>query len=490
MEEQVNGSPKRKIWKILLLILLALVGIAATVWFVAFRVNVFSLNIVLNGDRDMIIEYGETYQEPGGQVYLQGTLFLQEGILLEEAPLQISGEVQEDLLGIYPVTYEAEYGLWKASMERSILVMDTKCPVIELVPGPEETILPGTVYEEPGFKATDNYDGDITDRVIRREEMGVITYAVVDSSGNPGYASREVPYHDPEPPQLSLIGDEHMTITVGTRFTEPGYSAEDNVDGNMTELVRVEGEVDWLNPGIYPITYRVTDAYQNETAQQRTVEVVAKPWPEIQWPTQKTIYLTFDDGPGPYTTALLDVLDKYGVKATFFVVNSGYYNTMRQIVNRGHSIGIHSVTHTYEEIYASPEAFFADLHQMQDIIYQQTGVRTNLMRFPGGSSNLISKETCEGLMTILSDAVQNAGFRYFDWNVDSNDAGGARKKETVRDNVICGASQQRVSIVLQHDIHAYSVDAVEEIIQWGLSNGYRFAPLKENSPGMHHGVLN
>ena len=147
MEEQVNGSPKRKIWKILLLILLALVGIAATVWFVAFRVNVFSLNIVLNGDRDMIIEYGETYQEPGGQVYLQGTLFLQEGILLEEATLQISGEVQEDLLGIYPVTYEAEYGLWKASMERSILVMDTKCPVIELVPGPEETILPGTVYE-------------------------------------------------------------------------------------------------------------------------------------------------------------------------------------------------------------------------------------------------------------------------------------------------------------------------------------------------------
>ena len=93
-------------------------------------------------------------------------------------------------------------------------------------------------------------------------------------------------------------------------------------------------------------------------------------------------------------------------------------------------------------------------------------------------------------MTRLSQAVQDAGFQYFDWNVDSNDAGGALRAKTVAANVIGGADTHRVSVVLQHDIHAYSVEAVEDIIVWGLNNGYRFLPLKSDSPTMHHTVLN
>ena len=127
---------------------------------------------------------------------------------------------------------------------------------------------------------------------------------------------------------------------------------------------------------------------------------------------------------------------------------------------------------------------------MQDIIYENTGVRTTLMRFPGGSSNTVSRESCQGVMTVLSEAVQDAGFQYFDWNVDSDDAGSARKAKTVYDNVVEGIRQTGVSLVLQHDIHPYSVEAVEDILQWGLNNGYTFAPLTQNSPGFHHGVNN
>jgi len=286
------------------------------------------------------------------------------------------------------------------------------------------------------------------------------------------------------------VGEEQMSITVGTFFVEPGYAASDNVDGNLTEQVQIEGEVDWLNAGVYELSYSVTDGYENTVTATRTVEVVAKERPEVKWPTEKTIYLTFDDGPGPYTKTLLDVLDRYGAKATFFVIDSGYYGSMREIVRRGHSIGIHSVTHDYEEIYANPEAFFADLLKMQEIIEYQTGVKTTLMRFPGGSSNMVSKNTYEGLMSLLTEKVQDAGFQYFDWHVDSDDAGRARKPETVRDNVIAGCSQQRVSVVLQHDIHAYSVDAVEDILRWGTANGYRFRALRDTSPGAHHGVNN
>ena len=126
---------------------------------------------------------------------------------------------------------------------------------------------------------------------------------------------------------------------------------------------------------------------------------------------------------------------------------------------------------------------------MQDIIYRNTGVKTTLMRFPGGGSNLVSSFN-EGIMTTLTQAVQDAGFQYFDWNVDSNDAGGALRAVTVANNVTYNVQNQRISIVLQHDIHDFSVEAVADIIIWGKNHGYKFLPLTPDSPGMHHGVLN
>ena len=174
----------------------------------------------------------------------------------------------------------------------------------------------------------------------------------------------------------------------------------------------------------------------------------------------------------------------------FFVVGSGSGSTMRQIVKRGHAIGIHAVEHDYGKLYASPEAYFDDLLRMQSIIYDHTGVKTTLMRFPGGSSNLVSRRTCQGIMTLLTRAVQDAGFQYFDWNVYSGDAGDTKLTEKVAEKVISGIQEQRVSIVLQHDIHKYSVDAVEEILRWGKHNGYKFLALQPESPGFHHDLNN
>lgn len=488
MEERILYSPRPRKGKRILWFFLALALLAAAAWFVLFRVNRFTLSIHLTGEETVQLEYGQAYEEPGAEVILTGTLFWKEGITLQDAQLQIDSGVREDTLGRYPVSYSAGcYGL-RAEAGRTVRIIDTVCPVITLAEG--GSLAPGGSFQEPGFTATDNYDGDITDRVVRTETAGLVTYAVVDSSGNPCYVEREIPIYDPVPPEIYLEGGEYYAITTGSFYTEPGYWATDNIGGDLTGKVTVEGEVNWLEPGTYPITYTVTDEYNNVTVVTRQVEVSAKPRPQTVWPQGKTIYLTFDDGPGPYTQKLLDVLDSYGVKATFFVTDTGYNEVMKEIVDRGHSIGIHTVTHNYREIYASPEAFFADLHKMQDIIYENTGIRTTLMRFPGGSSNTVSRATYEGLMSILSEAVQNAGFQYFDWNVDSNDAGGARKAETVFNNVVDGVGQTGISLVLQHDIHAYSVEAVEDIIVWGLNNGYTFRPLTESSPGFHHGVNN
>ena len=171
------------------------------------------------------------------------------------------------------------------------------------------------------------------------------------------------------------------------------------------------------------------------------------------------------------------------------MVNTGYEDTLRRIVDEGHSIGIHTCSHRYQQIYASPEAYFQDLFQMQQIIRDATGTETWLLRFPGGSSNTISRKN-RGIMTYLTQAVTACGFSYFDWNVDSNDAGGAKSGAQVYQNVVSGIGDIQYSVVLQHDIHSFSVDAVEQIIQWGLRSGYQFLPLQTDSPAVHHPVLN
>lgn len=489
MEEQIIRKPRSGPWKWILGILAVLILAMCAGGILLFRVNRFTFSVELEGEPEKTVAFGSSYAESGARAVLRGTLFWKEGFTPEGVEIKIHNEVDESKLGKYTVTYTASFRNWQESVQRTVRIVDNQPPVIILKEDIQK--LPeNAAYQEAGYSAYDNYDGDITDRVVRREHLGLVTYSVLDSAGNPAYAEREIPYFDPIPPEIILAEGNHIVIDAGTKYADPGYRALDNGDGDISSQVVVEGEVVWYVPGSYPITYTVTDSRGNTASVTRTVEVVAKPRPETVIPDQKTIYLTFDDGPSPYTQRLLDVLDEYGVKATFFVVNSDFNDVMKEIVERGHSIGIHSVTHEYDKIYISPEAYFEDLYGMQKIIYDNTGVMTTLMRFPGGGSNTVSYRFYRGLMTLLTQAVQDAGFQYFDWNVDSKDAGGARNAKTVFENVTESVEKLDTAIVLQHDIHAYSVEAVEDIIRWGLDNGYQFLPLTPDSPGMHHGLHN
>ena len=194
------------------------------------------------------------------------------------------------------------------------------------------------------------------------------------------------------------------------------------------------------------------------------MKVVAPMSDDAVNPGDKVVYLTFDDGPGPYTEKLLDILDRYNVKATFFVTNGkpDYQNLIAQEAQRGHTVAIHSASHDYAKIYQSVDAYFADFDEMNSIITAQTGKAADLVRFPGGSSNTISKTYCYGIMSQLVCAVEERGFRYCDWNVSSGDAGGTTSTSQVVANVIAGIKDNNVSVVLQHDIKNFSVDAVME----------------------------
>ena len=146
-----------------------------------------------------------------------------------------------------------------------------------------------------------------------------------------------------------------------------------------------------------------------------------------------------------------------------------YQNLIAEEASRGHTVAIHSASHDYSRIYQSVDAYFDDLNEMNNIILTQTGKYADIIRFPGGSSNTVKGAIAEGIMSQLVCAVEAKGFRYCDWNVSSGDAGLANTASQVICNVINGIKGRNISIVLQHDIKKFSVDAVEEIIQWGLS---------------------
>ena len=490
MNEQVIEKPRRRILFWIVVSFAALILLAGITAVSIQLINEYTLEMYLCGDNEITLGYGERYNDPGINIVFRGSILQKEGVIPHDTEFFCENSVDNEKIGTYQIVYTAKFRKWSATKTRTVHIVDTVAPVITLNSVEGHYTVPGETYVEEGFTATDEYDGDLTDQVAVVEADGIVTYTVKDSSGNQTSVQREIFYYDPVPPELKLLGKDVVYLNYGVAYKEPGYSASDNIEGDITDKVLVSGSVDCYSPGNYTLTYSVADEYENTATATRTVVVRPKAFtPPTVTPDGRVIYLTFDDGPGVYTDQLLAVLDKYNVKVTFFVVDNGRYGDLKKIAAAGHSIGIHTLSHDYKKIYGSEDAFFDEVYALQNTIYEQTGVKTTLLRFPGGSSNTVSKFN-PGIMSRLTVAVQNAGFQYFDWNVDSNDAGGAKSAQQVFENVVNGCASRRVSVVLQHDIKGFSVEAVEQIIVWALENGYRFLPLDPTSPGAHHGVNN
>ena len=206
---------------------------------------------------------------------------------------------------------------------------------------------------------------------------------------------------------------------------------------------------------------------------------------------KKVVYLTFDDGPGDDTMRLLDILKKYDVKATFFVTCKGEDAAIKRAYEEGHVIGLHTCTHNYN-IYTNLNTYFNDLEKVSARVERITGMKSKLMRFPGGSSNTVSRKYDGGkrIMSKLVSEVGKRGYTYFDWNIASGDADTkAISTDRVYKNVVFKLKGD-YSIVLQHDVKGFSVDAVEDIIKFGLKYGFTFKTLDTDSPTAHHRVNN
>ena len=205
-------------------------------------------------------------------------------------------------------------------------------------------------------------------------------------------------------------------------------------------------------------------------------------------------YLTFDDGPSSITHSVLDILKKYNVKATFFVINSGNYNkaTLQREVNEGHTIGLHAYDHNYAIAYKDDNSYLDGIDKLRAKVKADTGFDSHYIRFPGGSSNTISKRYSKGIMSRITKTAKQRGYKYYDWNVDDDDAGRARTADDCYNNVIKELRPNRSNIVLMHDFGTNKkiLEALPRIIEYCQKNGYTMLPIDDNTPEIHHGISN
>lgn len=188
--------------------------------------------------------------------------------------------------------------------------------------------------------------------------------------------------------------------------------------------------------------------------------------------------LTFDDGPSPNTDRILEILDRYGVKATFFVVGrtgAADQERMRRIVAAGHTIAMHSWSHEYSKVYASVESFLAEFSQLYQWIYEVTGVYPSIFRFPGGSINGYDRGVYQEIIAEMT----RRGFVYYDWNASAQDATRTpRTASAIAADCLRGIGRDLV-VMLAHDSAARgtTVDALPAVIEGYQAAGYTFSVL-------------
>lgn len=452
------------------------------------RKTTSKVEVVLIGKDHLKLSINKPYVDEGVKVKIDD-----KEVDLKDLDYKVNSNVDEKVKGNYEVDYEIVYNANTYKIKRYVEVLDDLAP--ELIINQEYA----TQYKcknknkfNLDYTAEDNYDGIITDKVEVKIDKDKVILSVKDSSDN--LVKKEVPLKIIDDGTVELIelnGKDIVYVSVGGNYDDEGATLKDGCGNSTNAELEVLSDVDYDKAGEYTITYQ----YHNDADEiiKKTRKVIvydkadSKYYEELG---ERVVYLTFDDGPGQYTEELLDILKKYDVKATFFVTNQfkKYVPLIKREYDEGHVVAIHSLTHKWS-IYQSVETYLKDFNDMNDIVYKYTGEKAQIFRFPGGSSNTISRKYAKGVVKAIASRMTENGYVYFDWNVDSQDAAGA-KSEAIYKNVIDGIQKHKSSVVLMHDIKRGTVDVIEDIIKYGLENGYTFKTLTVSSPTVHHHINN
>lgn len=290
-------------------------------------------------------------------------------------------------------------------------------------------------------------------------------------------------------------GSQEIVVAQDNQKKEQNNQENKQVEEKKQEVIQPQAQPiqEQSQPQVQPAENEKEQQNQPEQFQTSAVTPTQPEQPAAPVPDEKNygkIFLTFDDGPSNLTTGrLLDILKKYDIKATFFVTGNGSDELIKREYNEGHSIGLHTYSHSYKAIYESEDAFFNDLGKVEQRVYNAIGIHSKITRFPGGASNTISKFN-PGIITRLAKQLKEKGYKYWDWNITSGDAGDTKNPDKIFENVTSELSKDKRNVVLMHDIHEYTVDSIERIIIWAKENNYEFARIEENMDPVHHRIAN
>jgi len=425
----------------------------------------------LKGKKKITLEVHTPYIEPGY-------------FIKDNQTVLIDGTVDSDTLGSYTLTYTTTIKEKSVTLKRIIEVVDTTSPILTLKGQAENLLCLSKNYIEEGFTALDNHDGDLSSSVIVKTIKSGFSYKVSDLSGNLVELTRTFELEDKQFPTLELVGSPSIKIQKDSQYIEYGAKATDNC-GDVSSKITITHNIQSSVLGTYSVTYSVTDENKNTMTKTREIIVTDEPQP--------IVYLTFDDGPSSITLDVLDVLETYKVKATFFVwtKKAEFEPIMLKTYQQGHTIGLHTASHNYNVIYASTTNYFNDLYSVQSWVQNVTGSTSMILRFPGGSSNT-SSDYNPGIMTKVTSLVQQKGFHYFDWNVSSGDGSKDTTTEEIVYNVTKNIKSSRINVVLMHDSkpHQATLDALPEILNYLQSIGALVLPITMDTPQIHHAVNN
>ena len=407
--------------------------------------------------------------------------------------IQIKNFVDSSTLGQYTI----EYQYYQKKFVLVVFVDDTMKPKFDtkricILKG--DTLSPDRLVEniQDDSKTTVSFDKEY---IFDEVKTYTVKVTVKDAYGNKETKTTYVLVEEKDIQAPTLEGMSKIIILIGEQIDlKKDVYITDNHDLNP-EYIIDDSSVNIRKTGEYEVYYITKDKSGNEQTYTRYVEVLS------QYSNRdtisdgiKTCYLTFDDGPSPNTKMILDILDKYGIKATFFVAGTSPkdYHYIRESYQRGHAIGLHTYSHNYELIYSSLKNYLKDLNQIKEVVYQQTGEYARIMRFPGGSSNLVSKKYNIGIMKRLTRKVIDLGYQYFDWSSINGDGEGIKTINELKKKSIEEIGDKEDIMFLMHDSanREETVKALPAIIEYLKKKDYEFKVIEEKSPTFHHTIQN
>ena len=440
------------------------------------------IEVKLIGNEKILATYNEEYHDPGFIITKNDKEMDQNSYTVTS-----NNDIDITKLGEYHLSYDIKYHLRSFHLERIIKVVDNIKPEINTnLESIKRDYCTKKDKDKLEYTVIDNYDGDITDKATVEEldENYIIT--VIDTNNNKNTLSIPIVLTEKPKDIFKLNGNSTVYVTTNSKYNDSGITYTDGCGNKLNDKVNIVNNVNTSTNGEYTVTYSIG----NNKLTRKVIVYTPTNTSNSSGGNGKVIYLTFDDGPGVYTEKVLNTLAKYNVKATFFVTHqfSNYVSLIKKEYEAGHSVAVHSYTHNWN-IYKSVDAYLNDFNKMNNDILKYTGSYSKIFRFPGGSSNTISRNYSKGVVKAIASRMLNDGYQYFDWDVDSGDAAGASRNK-IYNNVVNGASRCSKCIVLMHDIKPNTVNELDNILNTLTSKGYKFGTLSVNSPSVHHTIAN